>query len=877
VSAIGSDDNDGTSIATPFKSIDKVNSIMSSLLPGDKVLFRCGDVFRGQINVSKSGTPTSKIVFGAYGTGEKPIISGAKLVNASNWTNLGNGFWQVSHLDKITHLFRGEQIQISARFPNVGYSTINSTNGVKNGGATITSAALAQPAGFWTGATVHVRNQGDAITKSTISGFQANTIQFPGTDYQIVPDFGFYIDNSENALDAEGEWFWNETTRILKIKSITNPSEFQFDGSFYDHAFLFSWSVSNIIIQDLKFSYQTKTVIEISYSNNITIQNNFFKNCLNGVRAGGYTNTEVLNLQIIGNVFHDILNSSITTNQWVNQMIISGNEIKRNSLIPGYEESCLTCGQAISLAGNGAFVSNNKIEDCGYIAINYVNSNHIIEKNWIKNIGLSKNDCGAIQSWGTYTTNNIIRNNFCSEMSGNIEGMPANYGIIAKGIYLDNYQSGNTIEYNTCFDSPNATGIFLYSVRDNVVRFNTVYNNGTQISIAERNPTTPPGNEQDAFYVLSTNNTITDNIGYCLTENQKAVTTYSDYNGTANFGTFNRNLWFNPYSGTIATDMGQNYTLSGWRNTMNRDMQSSAHFLRISPIESVVTTGNNLMANGNFDTNGNGWTTWQDHVNLSVGQNPDFGSSVLTFTGNSGGAQNYANLQSPNFSVDNGAKYLLRFKGSSTNHHVVGIQNAMAESPWNNIAPGINVVLDESVRNYYYLFTPTQNQNPARIGFVQNVPATAYFDDFSLFKYTSIVFENAKQRSPLFINPTATAVNVNLLGSYRDLQNNIISGTIVLPPWSSKILVRTEEVLTIGEQFSTIKNILLYPNPATNFLKITGIENQVKIQIYTLTGAIILKTECKKDQQINFNLAKGFYIVEIIDGNMKTSKKLIVE
>ncbi|HEU4495943.1 MAG TPA: right-handed parallel beta-helix repeat-containing protein, partial [Flavobacterium sp.] len=617
-SSMGSNSNDGKSPDAPFETIDKVNSIMSMLMPGDRVLFRRGDVFRGQINVSKSGTPASKIIFGAYGTGEKPVISGAKLVNASNWTNLGNGFWQASHLDKITHLFKNEQIQISARFPNAGYININSTNGVREGNATITSTALSQPAGFWTGATVHVRNQGDAITKSTISGSQSNTIQFPGTGYQIVQDFGFYIDNSENALDAEGEWFWNETTKTLKIKSSADPSQFQFDGSFYDHAFKLDWSVSNITIQDLKFSCQTKSAVSISYSSNVTLQNNFFKNCLNGVRADGYTDTEVLNLQIVGNVFHDILNSSIATNPWVNQMTISNNEIKRNSIIPGYEESCLTCGQAVSLAGSGALVSNNRIEDCGYAAINYVNSNHVIEKNWIKKIGLSKNDCGAIQSWGSMTTNNIIRNNFCSEISGNIEGMPSSYGIIANGIYLDNYQSGSTIEYNTCFDSPNATGIFIYSARDNVVRFNTAYNNAIQISIAERNPTTPPGNEQAAFYVLSTNNTITDNIGYCLTEKQKAVTTYSDYLGTANFGTFDRNLWFNPYWGTIATDMGKDYTLSGWRTAMNRDMQSSEHFLRISPIESVVTTGNNLIANGNFNTNGNGWSTWQGHVSLTV-------------------------------------------------------------------------------------------------------------------------------------------------------------------------------------------------------------------------------------------------------------------
>ena len=876
VSASGSDANNGTSIATPFQSIEKVNAIMSSLLPGDKVLFRCGDIFRGQLNVSKSGTPTSKIVFGAYGIGEKPTISGAKLINAANWTNVGSGFWQASHLDKITHLFREEQIQISARFPNSGYSTINSTNGVQQGGANITSTALTQPAGFWTNATVHVRNQGDAITKSTITGFQANTISFPGTGYQIAPNYGFYIDNAENALDANGEWFWNNMSKTLKIRSDVSPNLVQYEGSFLDSGIILSWGTTNVTIQDLKFCYQTKAAINVPYSSNITIQNNFFKNCFTAIDAGGYTNTEVLNLQIIRNVFNDILNTSIRTNPWVNQMTISGNEIKRNSLIPGYEDSCLVCGQAISLAGNGAIVSNNKIEDCGYAGINYVNSNNIIEKNWIKNIGLSKNDCGAIQSWGTYTTNNTIKYNFCSQISGNIEGMPANSGIIANGIYLDNYQSGNTIEYNTCFDSPNASGIFLYSVRNNVVRFNTNYNNNTQISLAERNPTTSPGNEQAAFYVLSTNNTVTNNIGYCLTESQKAVTTYSDYIGTNNFGTFNSNLWFNPYSGTIAQDMSKNYTLQGWKSTFNRDLQSSAHFLRKSPIESVVTTGNNLIANGTFDTNLNGWSAWQSHVALSVGPNVNLGSSALTFTSNTGGAQVYGNLQSPDFAVENAANYLLRFKGYSTGHHSTSIINAMAANPWSNISVGTNIVLDNTVRDYFYLFTPSQNQNPARIGFTQNAPATAYFDDFTLFKYSSIVFENAKERSPIFVNPTATEQVVTLAGTYRDLQNNVVTGSIVLPPWSSKILVRTEPFLSSSNEISAIKSIEIYPNPTADFIKITGIENQVKVQIYSVTGAIVLKADYQKEQQININLVKGFYIVEIIDDNLKTLRKLIV-
>ena len=876
VSAAGFDSNTGTSPATAFQSIDKINSVMSSLQPGDKVLFRRGDVFSGQINIAKSGTLASKIVFGAYGTGEIPIISGAKKINAQAWINLGNGFWQVSHIDKITHLFKNDQLQISARFPNVGYTTIDGTNGVQNGNSTITSTALSQAANTWTGATVHVRNQGDAITKSAIMSFSNNTISFAGTGYQIVPNFGFYIDNAESALDSEGEWFWNESTNILKIKSAINPNQFLYEGSFFDHGAILSWSTSNILVQDIKFVGQRKSAINVPFSSNVTIQNCFFKNCFTGIEAGGFTNSEVLNLQIIANVFHDILNSSIRTNPWVNGAIISNNEIKRNALVAGYEDSCLICGQAMSLGGNSNIVSINFIEDCGYSGINYANSNHIIEKNWIKNVGLTKNDCGAIQSWGTTTTNNVIKNNFCSEISGNIDGMPSNYGIIANAIYLDNYQSGSTIENNTCFDSPNADGIFLYSVRDNIIRFNTCYNNRTQISLAERNPTTPPGNEQAAFYVLTTNNTVTNNIGYCLTEKQRAISTFSDYLTTNNFGTFNSNQWFNPYSATIANDNGADYTLQGWRTVVNRDLQSTNHFLKLAAIESVSTIGTNLISNGNFEAGLNGWSTWQGHVNLSVNANSNFGSNALTFASNSGGQQNYGNLQSPNFAIENGSNYILRFKGFSANHHALTLVTAMAESPWSNIATSENKILDNTNRDYCYLFSPTQNQNPARIGFVQNTPSTAYLDDFTLFKYSSIVYEDAKQRSPLFLNATAVDKTIALVGNYQDLQNNALFSSIILPPWSSRILIKSGLLANGNFDVNKDSRFVVYPNPASDFIKILGIENSAKLEIYNTSGALVLKTDYQKNQQLDINLCAGLYIIKIFYDDFKISKKLIV-
>ncbi len=98
-SSVGNDSNSGTSENAPLKTIQKINSL--SLKPGDKVLFKRGDSWTGtgiKINNVK-GTQNNRIVFGAYGNGEKPIIS--LLVEIQNWKDINrwskvdNNKWKI--------------------------------------------------------------------------------------------------------------------------------------------------------------------------------------------------------------------------------------------------------------------------------------------------------------------------------------------------------------------------------------------------------------------------------------------------------------------------------------------------------------------------------------------------------------------------------------------------------------------------------------------------------------------------------------------------------------------------------------------------------------------------------------------------------------
>jgi hypothetical protein len=798
VAANGSDGNNGTSTATAFQSIDKVNTIMSSLIAGDQVLFRRGDVFRGQINANRSGTSGAKITFGAYGSGAKPIINGAKLVNSAGWTSSG-AVWQVNHADRCDYLFVNGALKTSARYPNTGYLTIHSTNGATSGTSTITNSSLSQAANYWNGARIHVRNQNDALTYSTVSAFSSGTLSFAATGYQVVPNYGFYLDNAENALDTEGEWFWNATTNILKLQASSPPSVSTVEGSFWEYGVNLNWSTSYVVIQDLEFRYQRTSGINVAYSTGIEIQNCTFQHCFNGIEAGGYINTEVQNMQIVGNAFYDIFNNAIKTNPWTPNTTIRQNTIRRNALIAGYEGSCLTCGQAMYLTGNSATISENDIEDCGYAAINYTSANNLVEKNVIKNTGLTKNDCGAIQSWGNFTKNNIIRYNFCSGISGNVEGTPPGNRIIANAIYLDNFQAGSTVENNTCYDSPNATGFFFYSVRYNSIQNNVSYNNDVQFGFAERGTSSSAVVGEHPDSVFTRYNTTTNNIGYCLTTHQRAVHTETENSSTSNFGTFDNNYWFNPYSGTILKDNSTDYTLSGWRATTSRDAQSREHWLQRADIDNVVTIGNNLLTNSDFNSNTSGWSKWQSHVTLSHNtSNAILGSHALQFFHNSGGGQAYGDLQSNTFGVATGTNYILRFRGYAQSFTSLNHRIAMAGSPFSTLSSSTAQALDGTARNYYKLLTVSQNESNARLIYtLYNAPSTIFLDDISLYAYSNIIYDDPSVRSPIFLNPTNNPQTFNLTGTYRDLDNNIVMGSITIPAWSSRILVKSEATLPI--------------------------------------------------------------------------------
>jgi hypothetical protein len=78
-SVAGVDTNNGTSQATPYKNVSRINGMSFSL--GTKIYLKCGSVWNGQqLKFGGSGTAAYPIIVDKYGTGVKPRINGDGLI-----------------------------------------------------------------------------------------------------------------------------------------------------------------------------------------------------------------------------------------------------------------------------------------------------------------------------------------------------------------------------------------------------------------------------------------------------------------------------------------------------------------------------------------------------------------------------------------------------------------------------------------------------------------------------------------------------------------------------------------------------------------------------------------------------------------------------
>ncbi|MES2371433.1 MAG: T9SS type A sorting domain-containing protein [Bacteroidota bacterium] len=551
-STSGSDANTGTTSASPFKTIVKLNTLV--LNPGDSILFKCGDTLRGQVNLNYSGTASLPIVFTFYGSGAKPVISGAEPI--TGWSANGN-VYKATFTQNMNNFFVNHKEQVLARYPNDHqYLTLDSAQKFYLKDASITSLS----ASLISNSKICIHTAQWCWEKTAVQSVAADKITYSaGVTIAAISQYGYFLYDNILHLDTAREWKYDNTLQLITYMPPTgqNPNQQTCEGSVYTNGILMGASSSYIIIKGLSFEKQSNAGVAISGTNNryIKIDSCYFARQYNhGVNDMGKYN------EVSNSYFREVDGIAVYLNASGSNSTIHHN-VFRN--IGEFRNSGI--GTQINLSAikaafvDSAYIHHNDIDSAGYCGVSADGNYHLVEKNIIKNAMLINNDGAALKTYGLNSSYITFRNNFISTSDGNTEGTD-NGSFVTPAIYFD-FESHNSIAQDNTIYNRTKKGILQNAgTQNNTVRGNTVYGFNFGIDL---------NGSTEGNLAAITGMTVKDNKLFALNSSSIAIK-QTDYSNNYTGMVVDSNYYFQPYGNIYAyRNPGPLLTFPQWQSTGN--------------------------------------------------------------------------------------------------------------------------------------------------------------------------------------------------------------------------------------------------------------------------------------------------------------------
>lgn len=226
-SSEGDDGNIGSE-ESPLATLAMVDTL--NLVPGDRVLLKCGDLWRAeQLRVNVAGEAGNPVIYGSYpeDCSDRPVLSGALPI--TGWAAHSGAVW-VADLSAganagrfpkgISQLFRSEVRLPCGRWPDLGqgYAFVDAAPS----GSQLTDAAL--PSTSWVGAILRIKTQRWLLVNREVVGTNGKTLTLNenlscrgGT----CAGWGYFLQNHRAALNQDGEWSFDAATNRVYLYSGT--------------------------------------------------------------------------------------------------------------------------------------------------------------------------------------------------------------------------------------------------------------------------------------------------------------------------------------------------------------------------------------------------------------------------------------------------------------------------------------------------------------------------------------------------------------------------------------------------------------------------------------------------------------------------------
>ena len=793
VAGNGNDNNNGQSTGSPFQSIAKVNSL--TLRAGDQVLFRRGDTFRGGLQIRQSGSSAQPIIIDAYDNGAKPVISGSSPL--TNWTSLGNNRWQTtcsSCNGQLSGLYRRDNALPLSRYPNrsdanKGYLTIQS----HQNNTQITSQQGISP-NFntgWTGAEVVIRATQWVTDRYGFNGQSGNTLNVtsPNAGYGIQDGWGYFVQNHPAAIDQEGEWAFDTSTKTVQLYSATgNPNDQAITATAVSRAVDLS-NVSYVTLRNLNISQSLNANLYINSGSNLTFSS---LDVLNAGQDGVIITGSGQGVVLENSTIQYVNNNGVQITPYQN-VTFRGNTLRHVGVDAGRSKSGDGQGNGLQTAvGQTMLIENNTIDSIGYNAISYVNST-TIRKNVISNFCMTKSDGGGIYTWNgnrenrgdIHIVSNIIFNGL-----GAPEGTPGSTYSGANGIFFDDCSQGAEVANNTIFNCT-GLGIFLNATSNMTITGNTSYNNGeSQLTLTD-----------DQGRCVVRNVAIQNNVLAGRTSNQLVIKFRSNANDLNQYGAFDNNYYIRPFDDVFkiqavyvanGTTNVANLALPQWQGLFGQDQHSQS-----SPITyaaNTLTPTGNVLRNNAFNSNNDGWSSWSPYGNGRAdwdnSNRVDGGTLQVSFANASNQSNSYVLATASIGAVTRGKTYQFEFDAVASGSKRVDAFIRQLSGSYSDLAPRFSVLMSANRQHYTAAFTATADESNAIIVLqLYEDGQTAWFDNVKLQEATATP-NNPDDFIKLVYNGTNQNTSVNLSGEWRDARNQAYSGSVTLSPYTSLLLLK---------------------------------------------------------------------------------------
>jgi hypothetical protein len=484
VATTGADASPGSLVA-PFRSIQKA---ASSARPGDVVYVRAG-TYRETVRPPRSGVAGAPITFQPYNN-EPVTISGADVL--SGWSNYKGSVYKARQSWDLgfgaNQVFVDGRMMTEARWPNTtldvshpAMATIDAATAVTDPAtllstASVSDAALTQPAGYWNGATVHFAPAQEwAAQTGTVTSSATGRLAFTYKQVGVqapARNNPYYLTGKFQALDAAGEWFRDPTDGQLYLRTPASDSpvkhvveakrrQYAFDLRDRDYVNVTGFSLfASTIYTNANSSCLRLSKLNAKYLSHYTTMESGW-NVPND--SGIYVNGS-----------HNSISDSVVAYSAGDGIMLLGKDNRATNNVVHDVDYSGGDAAGIRTWGSGHVVTGNTVYNTGRSGIKVSGTTAVkVSYNEVHDAMLQTADGGGIYTFGMDGTGSeICYNRIYNVTSG---------GWGAAGIFLDNNSIHWVVHHNVVWDTNHALKM-NYGAKGNRVFNNTLA--GTDTSLA---------------------------------------------------------------------------------------------------------------------------------------------------------------------------------------------------------------------------------------------------------------------------------------------------------------------------------------------------------------------------------------------------------